>query len=147
MIRRCVLWPCCKPRFACGRAHVADRRGRAPDEAALWGWQRKPTGGRWIAERHPNRLGGWKRRIPGVGGQLSSGPGTGGSDHLVGDQTLRRRLRERGLLASIDEGRQMVQVRRTLEGSPRQVLHLKASVLVELRAQPSAGRTNQGCAT
>jgi hypothetical protein len=58
-----------------------------------------------------------------------------GADRLVGEQTLRHRLRERGLLASIDAGRQMVQVRRTLEGRPRQVLHLKASALVELRAQ------------
>jgi hypothetical protein len=52
-----------------------------------------------------------------------------GADRLVGEQTLRHRPRERGLLASIDEGRKMVQVRRTLEGSSRQVLHLKASVL------------------
>jgi hypothetical protein len=30
--------------LACGRAHVADRRGRAPEEAAVWGWQPKHTG-------------------------------------------------------------------------------------------------------
>ena len=36
---------------------------------------------------------------------------------------------ERALLASVDEGRQMVQVRRTIEGCPRQVLHLKAKDL------------------
>ena|ERR1700694_5166361 len=42
----------------------------------------------------------------------------------VSEQTLRRRLREHGLLASIDAGRQMLLVRRTLEGCPRQVLHL-----------------------
>jgi hypothetical protein len=45
----------------------------------------------------------------------------------VSEQTLRHRLRERGLLASLDSGRQMVQVRRTLEGIPRQVLHLRVS--------------------
>ena len=48
----------------------------------------------------------------------------------VSEQTLRRRLQQRGLLASVDAGRQMVQVRRTLEGRPRQVLHLKATDLV-----------------
>ena len=54
-----------------------------------------------------------------------------GTERLpVSAQTLRHRLREHGLLASIDAGRQMVMVRRTLEGSPRQVLHLKASDLV-----------------
>jgi hypothetical protein len=58
-----------------------------------------------------------------------------GSERLVGEQTLRHRLRERGLLASVDAGRQMVQVRRTLEGHPRQVLHLKAVALVEQASQ------------
>jgi hypothetical protein len=44
----------------------------------------------------------------------------------VTEQTLRHKLQERGLLASVDAGRHMVQVRRTLEGQPRQVLHLRA---------------------
>src|SRR6266849_3206831 len=48
----------------------------------------------------------------------------------VSEQTLRHRLREHGLLASLDVGRQMLLVRRTLEGCPRQVLHLKATQLV-----------------
>jgi hypothetical protein len=45
------------------------------------------------------------------------------------------RLKEQGLLASVAAGRQMVQVRRTLEGRPRQVLHLKAGDLAEGIAQ------------
>ena len=49
-------------------------------------------------------------------------------------QTLRHRLRERGLLASVDGGRQMLLVRRALEGAPKQVLHLKVSVLRDLAA-------------
>ena len=49
----------------------------------------------------------------------------------MSQQTLRHRLQEGGLLASVDHGRQMVQVRRTLEGNPRQVLHLKATDLAE----------------
>jgi hypothetical protein len=57
-----------------------------------------------------------------------------GTERLpVSAQTLRDRLREHGLLASIDAGRQMVMVRRTLEGSARQVLHLKASDFVRTR--------------
>jgi hypothetical protein len=43
---------------------------------------------------------------------------------------LHHRLREKGLLASVDPNRQMVQIRRTLEGYPRQVLHLKAKDLI-----------------
>jgi len=32
----------------CGRAHVADRQGRAPDQAERLGWQRTPTGRAWV---------------------------------------------------------------------------------------------------
>ena len=35
-----------------------------------------------------------------------------------------------GLLASLDPARRMVQIRRTLQGCPRQVLHLKAELLI-----------------
>lgn len=49
-----------------------------------------------------------------------------GSEGLpISAQTLRRRLRKRRLLASTDAGRQMLIVRRTLEGGPKEVLHLK----------------------
>jgi hypothetical protein len=59
-----------------------------------------------------------------------------GTERLpVSAQTLRHRLREHGLLASIDAGRQMLLVRRTLEGRPRQVLHLKACDFVSSSAQ------------
>ena len=55
-----------------------------------------------------------------------------GTERLpMSQQTLRHRLQESGLLASVDQGGQMVQVRRTMEGSPRQVLHLKATDLAE----------------
>jgi hypothetical protein len=123
--------------LACGRAHLADRRGKAPEDAAVWGWKRKPTGRRWI----PQGI-----RIGWVAGSdiflepeasYQATQELAGADRLVGEQTLRHRLRERGLLASIDEGRQMVQVRRTLQGRPRQVLHLKASVLVGPQARAS----------
>jgi hypothetical protein len=48
----------------------------------------------------------------------------GASGLAASEQTLRSRLRERGLLVSTDLGRQMLTVRRTLERYPRQVLHL-----------------------
>ncbi len=123
--------------LATGRAHVANRLGKAPESPAIWGWRPKPSGRGWVSQGA--RIG-WM-----VGSDLFLEPATSyqvarelaGTDRLVGEQTLRHRLRERGLLASIDGGRQMVQVRRTLEGIPRQVLHLKASVLVELRVKAS----------
>jgi hypothetical protein len=118
--------------LACGRAHVADRRGKAPDDAVLWGWKRKPIGRRWIPQG---------TRIGWVAGSdvflepeasYQAAQELAGADRLVGEQTLRHRLRERGLLASIDEGRKMAQVRRTLQDS---VLHLKTCVLVESQAE------------
>ncbi len=117
--------------LAGGRAHVADRRGKAPAEAALWGWQRPSTGRGWVPRG--TRMG-WV-----AGSDLYLEPAASyqvaqqvaGAERLaVSEQTLRHRLGERGLLASIDAGREMLQVRRTLNGSPRQVLHLKSSALL-----------------
>jgi len=48
----------------------------------------------------------------------------------ISEQTLRHRLHQRRLLATVDAGRQMLLVRRTLEGRPRQILHLRASDLI-----------------
>jgi hypothetical protein len=54
-----------------------------------------------------------------------------GAERLpVSAQTLRHRLQEHGLLASVDVGRKMLLVRRNLERIPRQVIHLKACDLV-----------------
>ena len=56
--------------------------------------------------------------------------GMGGAEGLtLSEQSLRRRLHDHGLLVSTDIGRQMLTVRRTLNGCTRQVLHLKAAVL------------------
>jgi hypothetical protein len=70
-----------------------------------------------------------------------------GAERLpVSAQTLRHRLREHGLLASVDAGRQMLLVRRTLEGLPRQVLHFKGNDLAALDSRetfpshPTPGR-------
>jgi hypothetical protein len=85
--------------LASGRAHVADRRGKAPDDAAPWGWQRKPSG-RWTSRGTQI---GW---VAGSDLFLDPAPSyqvaqeLAGSERLVGEQTLRHRLRERGLLAS-----------------------------------------------
>jgi hypothetical protein len=57
----------------------------------------------------------------------------------VSEQTLRYRLWEGGWLVSTDVGRQMLTVRRTLEGCPRQVLHLKVSDVVSWGAEERPG--------
>jgi hypothetical protein len=114
-----------------GQAHVSNRQGKAPEQPAAWGWRRKPPGRAWV----PQGTGiGWI-----VGSDLFLEPTASyevaqelaGCERLsVGEHALRRRLQERQLLASIDAGRQMLLVRRTLEGRPRQVLHVKASNVV-----------------
>jgi hypothetical protein len=117
--------------LSCGRAHGVDPRGKPPAEAEQWGWQPKPRGRGWVAQG--TRIG-WV-----AGNDLFLDPVVSyqvaqemaGAERIpVSEQTVRQRLRQLGLLASIDTGRGMVQVRRTLEGHPRQVLHLKAKHLV-----------------
>jgi hypothetical protein len=117
--------------LASGRAHVVDRQGQAPQSAELWGWRRKPTGRQWTPTG--TRIG-WV-----AGHELFLDPAAsyhlaqrlaGTQPLLIGEQTLRHRLHQRRLLATVDAGRQMLLVRRTLEGRPRQVLHLKASDLI-----------------
>src|ERR1022692_2468623 len=97
--------------LAGGQAHVADRQGKVPTAAAAWGWQRRGPGRGW--EARGTRIG-WV-----AGGDLYLEPTASyevartvaGTARLsVSEQTLRQR-----------------QVRRTLGGRPRQVLHLRTS--------------------
>ncbi len=64
-----------------------------------------------------------------------------GSERIpLSPQTLHHRLREAGLLASVDASRQMVQVRRTYVGRlAPQVLHLKADVIARRRDELKIG--------
>ena len=48
----------------------------------------------------------------------------------VTEQTLKKRLREKNLLASIDQNRETLTVRRRIEGSSKDVLHIHRSVLL-----------------
>lgn len=121
-----------------GRAHVASSRGRTPsDHASAWGWrctyQDHITGRADYAEQG-QRIG-W---IDGDDLYLEPNASFAAAQEIgrqTGDavvitaQTLRRRLKERGLLASTDEARQRNTVRRRLQGRERLVLHLHASAL------------------
>ena len=109
-----------------GRAHVANRNGSVPDDPNRWGWQCQRSGRKWAPQGI--RIG-WV-----IGDDLFLEPKTSyqvaqqlaGSERVgVSEQALRHRLRQQGLLASTDLGRQMLTVRRTLENCPRQVLHLR----------------------
>jgi len=110
-----------------GRAHVADRLGQVPDGPEQWGWRRKPSGRAWAPQG--TRIG-WLAAADlflDPVASYESAQAVAGAERLpVSSQTLRHRLREHGLLLSVDRGRQMLLVRRTLENVPRQVLHLRA---------------------
>jgi hypothetical protein len=115
--------------LAGGRAHVADRQGGRPEQPTRWGWH-KQSGRRWVARG--SRIG-WV-----AGGDLFLDPsasyqvaqhGAGAERLPLSEQTLRHRLHQRGLLASLDASRHMLLVRRILEGCSRQVIHLRASDL------------------
>jgi hypothetical protein len=116
--------------LACGRGHVADRLGKAPREAAQWGWRRKGAHGWMPRGTRFGWISGQDLFLdPAISHQLSQQQ-AGPERLLLGEQAMRQKLRQAGLLASVDQGRKMLQVRRTLEGCPRQVLHLKARDLL-----------------
>lgn len=114
-----------------GQAHAADRRGKRPECPEIWGWRREQSDRTWLPQGP--RIG-WVAEDdlfldPSTSYQVAQQ--VAGTERLaVGEQTIRQRLHERGLLASTDSGRQMLQVRRTLERSQRQVIHLKTSSLM-----------------
>jgi hypothetical protein len=126
-----------------GHAHVADRQGNAPESPEIWGWRRNPTRPGLVPQG--SRIG-WVIESdlflePTASYQIAQI--ISGRERLpTSRQTLYRRMRESGLLASVDHGRQMVQVRRTMEGKPRQVLHLKATDLAVESQEVSGAKQN-----
>ena len=66
----------------------------------------------------------------------------GGNDNIpVTQRTLHKRLNERGILVSCDQGRGKLTVRRTLEGKRRNVLHLLSDTLMAEETAQSAQKT------
>lgn len=130
--------------IASGRAHLARPNGCAPDNAAAWGW-RYETGGAGpsgVGECQPQgRRIGW---IDGESVYLEPEAAYAEAQELaryqgdaipVGPRILWRRMRERGMLAGIDEVRETNTVRRTLDGLRRDVIYLRAAA-VNTRAEP-----------
>lgn len=126
--------------LASGRAHVASTDGHEPDDApTAWGWTLRTISAgplerpEWQA--HGRRIG-W---VDGADLYLEPEASFAEAQRFVSEQgeslpvsapTLRRRLKEKGLLMSTDDVRQRLIVRRHLEGARREVLHLAACYLV-----------------
>jgi hypothetical protein len=143
--------------LASERAHVVGPFGKEPENAAAWGWRASEyyTGRdaddtceqtRWQPQ---GRKVGW---LDGKDLYLEPEASFAAAQELARDQgesltvtprTLHKRLKERGLLASWDAGRQRNTIRRTLEGvKDREVLHLRADALSGGKepSEPSADR-------
>ncbi|HVU64313.1 MAG TPA: hypothetical protein VHC70_10075, partial [Phycisphaerales bacterium] len=119
--------------LASGRAHVAGSDGRAPDNPGAWGWRLEKVGAVEEWRSHGDRIG-WVDGAdlylePGAAyrtAQMQAGQGEG---LAVSDKMLRRRLHDKHLLKSIDEKRESLVIRRVLDGTRRNVLHLSASLI------------------
>jgi Domain of unknown function (DUF927) len=124
--------------LASGQAHVANVAGFPPDYASAWGWRADP-----FADLRPQgpRIG-WiddddLYLQPEAAFKAAKAMSADGDGLLVSLRTLHRRLKERGFLASIDEKRDRVLVRRVLDGVRREVLHLPAAVITVGPSQTS----------
>jgi len=116
-----------------GAAHLAERAGAKPPRfAASCGW-RADDSGRWTP------LGdcmGWVDRDhlylePTAAYRAAQKMARDTDEALpISEQTLRRRLRDRGLLASVDQRRETLTIRRNISGSSKDVLHLCRTTLL-----------------
>ncbi|MCX6620881.1 MAG: DUF3854 domain-containing protein, partial [Acidobacteria bacterium] len=117
-----------------GRAHLQSREGTMPDRApGACGW--RSIGGNW------SPLGDCVGWVDSDAIYLESAAAyrlvqTAGRDVgeqlAVTEQTLKKRLHDKGLLASTDEKRQTLTIRRFIAGSSKDVLHfLRSTILPE----------------
>ena len=115
-----------------GRAHVAGPEGGYPETPEAWGWRQATVGtGDFEREewRPQGQRVGWLEdedlylEPDAVFAAIQKQGRDSGESLVVTGRTLRKRLHERGLLLSTDKARQVLTVRKTLEGRRREVLH------------------------
>ena len=122
--------------LASGRAHLEARSGGEPSHSpGSCGWRRDNSGAwaplgeciGWITDDDVYLEPTAAFRTVQVAGRDM------GEVLAVGEQTLRKRLHEKGLLASVDEARQTLTVRRSIGGTSKSVLHfLRSTILPEV---------------
>jgi hypothetical protein len=139
---------------ASGRAHAASPTGAQPTCPERWGWRPDEFG---TGEYATTRWRAQGRRIGWVdGNHLYLEPEAAyaeaeqlavaqGSSMTVTPLTLRKRLKQQGLLVTSDARRQKLTVRRTLGGERREVLHVRADALAPPVDAADAG-TEDGAA-
>jgi hypothetical protein len=133
-----------------GRAHLSDNNGDRPKQATAWGWRKVETGTGDYTRSDLRPQGehiGW---LDGGGIYLQADSAYAVVQRLArdgGDQipvtlaTLKKRLRERGLLASTEKHRaggrvvERLEVRRILQGKRRWVLHFSTHSLTSIPSE------------
>jgi hypothetical protein len=135
--------------LASGRAHIAGPDGLKPSQPETLGWRCNENcangDGAWVPL---GRRIGWAddpnlylepEASYAAAQEMARDQGDGLS---VAPRTLRKRLHERGLLASVDAEREVLTIRKTLEGKRREVMHLHiVSLSAEKPDQPDQGRS------
>jgi hypothetical protein len=115
-----------------GRGHVVGSSGLRPVKPDAWGWRLRTVGQNEEWQPQGHRFG-W---LDGDNLYLEPEASFAEVQRLAGEQgealptsaqTLRKRLKERGRLASFEEGK--TTTRRTLEGVLRTVIHMRADCL------------------
>jgi hypothetical protein len=109
--------------LAAGEAHVVDRQGRMPAEPELWGWRQNSDGWKSAGVRIGWLDGEDLLLEPSVSYAVAQAV-AGGDRIALSEQALRRRLHQRRLLASVDQARKTLKVRRQVEGAAKHVLHV-----------------------
>jgi hypothetical protein len=132
--------------IASGRAHVAEVDGGEPEEFTnALGWRRRQTGTDEYEKEEWQPQGdrvGWVKGEdlylePEASYRIAQAQTQGGESITIGPRTMRKRLKEKGLLLSTDEKRQTLTVRRTIEGvKDRSVLHLSKHSLFSTYTEP-----------
>lgn len=125
-----------------GRAHIAAPDGTAPEPAARWGYrvddkERTTAQGERIGWTRDNAVYLEPRAAMAAAQKFGRDEG----EHIPFTlSTLKRRLKQAGLLASTDSARESVTIRFTAEGARREVLHFDAAQFEEANqaAQPAA---------
>jgi hypothetical protein len=125
--------------ISAGRAHVASKAGTTPEDASAWGWRSQEFGSGEnfrIEWREQGDCVGWLDDDalylePDASFKAAQGMAADGNSISISRHTLGKRLKERNLLASTDQARETLTVRRTLQGHKHEVWHLLATILIE----------------
>ena len=128
--------------IATGKAHVSTPHGEAPENPGAWGWRRPSSGG---SARFSDFVGDWEPQGDRIGwldgnelylepdasyGIVQKMSRESGESLAVRSHTLRKRIKEAGLLKSTEPKRQTLTVRRMIQGMRREVLHLNVRALL-----------------